>query len=139
MLNLHRKYQFCLTVAAGYRAESVYCTTYTIRGLQSSEAGTSYLLNLKIIFQIQLLSRKLQSEMKRQLCPPPNLCYDGQLKNISLLVVDRDNNIQFLQTNAKEDHNATNDNRKSCGINQEETDNINFNLSSERLSCIWSI
>ena len=47
MLNLHRKYQLCLTVAAGYRAESVYCTTYTIRGLQSSEAGTSYLLNLK--------------------------------------------------------------------------------------------
>ena len=45
MLNLHRKYQFCLTVAAGYQAESVYCTTYTIRGLQSSEAGTSYLLN----------------------------------------------------------------------------------------------
>ena len=45
MLNLHRKYQLCLTVAAGYRAESVYCTTYTIRGLQSSEAGTSYLLN----------------------------------------------------------------------------------------------
>ena len=45
MLNLHRKYQFCLTVAAGYQAESVYCTTYTIRGLQASEAGTSYLLN----------------------------------------------------------------------------------------------
>ena len=45
MLNLHRKYQFCLTVAAGYQAESVYCTTYTIRGLQSSEAGNSYLLN----------------------------------------------------------------------------------------------
>ena len=39
-------------------------------------------------------------------------------------MVDRD--VQFLQTNAKDDHNATNENRKSCGINREKTYNISF-------------
>ena len=31
----------CLTAAAGNRAESVYCKTYTISGLSASGAGNS--------------------------------------------------------------------------------------------------
>ena len=34
--------------------------------------------------------------------------------------------IECLQTNEKEDHNATDDNRKSCTINRDKTDNITF-------------
>ena len=67
--------------------------------------------------------------MKCQLSPPPYLCYDGQYKNVSLLVVDRD--IQRLQTNAKVDHNATEDNRKSYSINRDKTENISLTFQAK--------
>ena len=60
--------------------------------------------------------------MQCQLSPPPNLCYDG--KNVSLLVVNRD--IQCVHTNAEDTHNVTDDNRKSCVINRDKTENITF-------------
>ena len=63
--------------------------------------------------------------MKCQLSPPADLCYEGQKKNVSLLVVDRDiqysayKQMQRMTTTS----NATKDNRKSCTI---KTDKITF-------------
>ena len=66
--------------------------------------------------------------MKCQLSSLSNLCYDGQQKNVLLLVVDRD--IQCLQTNAKDDLNVMDDNKKSFSISRDKTDNITFRAKS---------
>ena len=73
--------------------------------------------------------------MKCQLSPPANLCYEGQKKNVSHFVVDR--NIQYsAYKHAKDDQNVQRDERQQEIM---EYQNRQHNVPSERLSCTWSI